>query len=146
WRRSYYYGGGYPYSYWWNYPTWGGLTNWFGGYGWNTPYYYGYGPGGNVVYDNGYVYMNGQQIATAEDYAASAAALANVQQPANPNQATDWLPLGTFTLSEGENDKDPSRVVQLAVDKDGNISGTMVNQKTNQTYPIEGRVDKETQR
>src|SRR4029453_2321499 len=90
--------------------------------------------------------MNGQQIATAEDYAASAAALADVQQPANPNQATDWLPLGTFTLSEGENDKNPSRVVQLAVDKDGNVSGTMVNQTTNQTYPIQGRVDKDTQR
>jgi hypothetical protein len=56
------------------------------------------------------------------------------------------MPLGTFTLSEGEEDKDPSRVIQLAVDKEGYVSGTMTNQKTNQTLPVQGRVDKETQR
>ena len=146
WRRSYYWWGSQPWSYWWGTPSWGMLGNWFPSYGWNNPYYYGYGPGGNVTYSNGYVYMNGDQIATAEDYAASAAALADVPAPANPDQPTDWLPLGTFTLSAGEQDTDPSRVVQLAVDKDGIVSGTMVNQKTQQTYPIQGRVDKETQR
>lgn len=145
WFRSYYWWGARPWTYWWGCPTWGGLTSWFP-WGWSTPYYYGYGPGGNVVYQNGYVYVNDQPIATAEDYAASAAELATVPTPANPDQAVEWMPLGTFALSEGENDKDPSRVVQLAVDKDGNISGTMANQKTNQTYPIQGRVDKETQR
>jgi hypothetical protein len=146
WRRSYYYWGGYPYSYWWNYPTWGGLTNWFGGYGWNYPYYYGYGPGGNIAYNNGMVYMNDVPIATAADYAASAADLATVPTPTNPDVATDWLPLGTFALSESEADKNPSRVLQLAVDKDGIISGAMFNKATNQTYPVQGRVDKETQR
>src|SRR4029453_11051699 len=30
--------------------------------------------------------------------------------------------------------------------KDGNVSGAMTNQKTNQTLPVQGRVDKETQR
>jgi hypothetical protein len=147
WRRSYYWWGGYqPWSYWWGCPTWGSLGSWFPNYGWSSPYYYGYGPGGNIVLNNGYVYMNDQPIATVTDYAASAAALADVPTPANPDQATEWLPLGTFALSEGENDKDPSRVVQLAVDKDGIVSGTMTNQKTKQTYPIQGRVDKETQR
>ena len=85
-------------------------------------------------------------MARAEDYAASAAALAEVPTPTNPDQPTDWLPLGTFTLSESETDTDPSRVVQLAVDKDGIVSGTMFNEKTRQTYAIQGRVDKETQR
>ena len=66
--------------------------------------------------------------------------------PANPDAPAEWLPLGTFALSENETDKDPSRVVQLAVDKDGIVSGTMHNKATNQTFPIEGRVDKETQR
>jgi hypothetical protein len=37
-------------------------------------------------------------------------------------------------------------VLQLAVDKDGIVSGTMHNQETNQTYAVQGRVDKETQR
>ena len=32
------------------------------------------------------------------------------------------MALGTFALSEGEQDTDPKRVVQLAVDKDGIIS------------------------
>jgi hypothetical protein len=90
--------------------------------------------------------MNDQPIATVEDYAASAAQLATVPPPANPDQATEWLPLGTFALSADVDDKNPSRVVQLAVDKEGNVSGTMVNQQTNQTYPIQGRVDKATQR
>jgi hypothetical protein len=98
------------------------------------------------VYSNGYVYMNDQPIATTEDYAASAADLANVPPPANPDQKTEWLPLGTFALSENEADKDPSRVLQLAVDKEGVISGVMFNKKTNQTIPVQGRVDKETQR
>jgi hypothetical protein len=146
WRRSYYYNCGYPYSYWWNTPTWGGLGSWFPNYGWDTPYYYGYGPGGNIVYSGGTVYMNEQPIATAEDFAASAAELAAVPAPANPDVTAEWLPLGTFALSENETDKDPSRVVQLAVDKEGVVSGTMHNKATNQTYPIQGRVDKETQR
>ena len=146
WRRSYYYGAGYPYSYWWGYPSWGGLQSFFPYYGWNTPYYYGYGPGGNIVYSNGMVYMDDVPIATAADYAASAAELAAVPTPANPDAQVEWLPLGTFALSENENDKNPSRVVQLAVDKDGLVSGTMVNKTTNQVYPIQGRVDKETQR
>jgi len=144
--RYSYYGAGYPYSYWWGTPSWGGLNSWFPSYGWNTPYYYGYGPGGNIVYNNGTVYMDDVPIATAADYAASAATLAEVPTPANPDQPTQWLPLGTFVLSENEADKDPARVVQLAVDKDGIISGTMYNKTTKQTFPIQGRVDKETQR
>jgi hypothetical protein len=147
WYRSYYWwGSGYPYSYWWNTPTWGGLTSWFPSYGWSTPYYYGYGPGGNITINNGYVYMNDLPIATTADYAASAANLATVPTPTNPDQPAEWMPLGTFALSASETDKNPSRVVQLAVDKDGIISGTMYNQDTKQTYPIQGRVDKETQR
>jgi len=146
WYSSSYYGAGYPYSYWWGTPTWGGLNNWFSGYGWNSPYYYGYGPGGNIVYNNGNVYVDDVPIATAADYAASAATLAEVPTPANPDQPAQWLALGTFALSESETDKDPARVVQLAVDKDGIISGSMYNKNTKQLYAVQGRVDKDTQR
>ena len=51
--------------------------------------------------------MDDVPIATAADYAASAATLAEVPTPANPDQPTQWLPLGTFVLSENEADKDP---------------------------------------
>jgi hypothetical protein len=146
WRRSYYWWGHRPWTYWWGIPTWGALVNWFPSYGWSSPYYYGYGPGGNVVYSGGNVYLNDLPIATAEEYAGSAATIAEVPTPAKPDEPAQWLPLGTFALSEGADDKDPTRVVQLAVDKDGIISGMMTNQTTKQTYPIQGRVDKETQR
>jgi hypothetical protein len=145
WRRSYYWWGAQPWTYWWSAPSWGGLCNWFD-YGWNDPYYYGYGPGGNIVFNSGQVYMNEQPIATVEEYAASAADLATVPPPAEPDKPTEWMPLGTFVLSHGPDDKSPERVVQLAVDKDGIVSGTMVNQETRETYPVQGRVDKETQR
>jgi hypothetical protein len=146
WARSCYWWGARPWSSWWGWPSWGLVGNWFPSYGWSDPYCYDYGPGGNIVYSGGYVYMNGEEIATVQDYAASAAALAEVPVPANPDQPTEWLPLGTFAFSAGEHDTDPSRVVQLVVDKDGIVSGTMVNQKTQQTYPVQGRVDKDTQR
>jgi hypothetical protein len=146
WPRSCYWWGSSPWTYWWNTPTWGGVCNWFPTYDWSTPNYYAYGPGGNVVYSGGYVYLNDLPIASTEDFAASAAKIAEVPVPENPDEQTEWLPLGTFALSAGEDDKDPERVLQLAVDKDGIISGTMTNQKTKQTFPIQGRVDKETQR
>jgi hypothetical protein len=146
WPRFYYWWTPRPWTYWWSCPTWSTYQSWFPSWGWTTPYSYDYGPGGNVVFSGGYVYLNDQPIATAEEYAASAAALAEVPPPANPEQPAEWLPLGTFAVSEGEEDKDPSRVLQLAVDQAGNVSGTLVNQKTGRTYPVQGRVDKETQR
>jgi hypothetical protein len=146
WRRSYYWWGGRPWGVWWGRPTWNNCVTWFPSWGWSSPYYYDYGPGGNVVFSSGYVYVNGQPVATVDDYASSAYDLATVPQPANPDEATEWLPLGTFALSAGEDDKDPSRVLQLAVDRDGNISGTMYNETTGQTYAVQGRVDKATQR
>jgi hypothetical protein len=145
WQRSCYWFGS-PWSNWWSAPTWGGVCNWLPTYDWSSPNYYAYGPGGNVVYSGGYVYLNDLPIATADEFAASAAKIAEVPTPENPDEPTEWLPLGTFALSAGEDDKDPERVVQLAVDKDGIISGTMTNQKTKQTLPVQGRVDKETQR
>lgn len=145
-RHHYWWGGRYPYSYWWGRPAWGGVVGWFPGWGWNAPIFYGYGRGGNVVYSNGWVYMNDQPIATYADYAYSAAELAEVPIPENPDAATEWLPLGTFALSTGPEDKDPTRVLQLVVDQDGIISGTMYDEATDQTVAVQGRVDKDTQR
>lgn len=147
WRRHHYWWGGHhPYSYWWHRPTWYALIGWFPGWGWHSPYYYGYGSGGNVIYSNGWVYVNDQPVATYADYAYSAAELAAVPVPENPDVPTEWLPLGTFALSTGPDDKDPQRVLQLAVDQDGIISGTLYDETTDQTVAVQGRVDKETQR
>jgi hypothetical protein len=122
------------------------LVGWFPGWGWNSPWYYSYGSGGNIVYSNGWVYMNEQPIATYAEYADSAAELAAVPVPANPDVPVEWMPLGTFALSTGPDDTSPSRVLQLAVDPDGIVSGTMFDEEARETVAVQGRVDKDTQR
>ena len=140
----------YPYSYWWTVPTWVGITNWFNWSTptWQQPVYYDYGTGGNVTYQNNQVYVGGQQVASSGDFAQSAAALATVDPPKDEEQAAavEWMPLGTFAMSTGEKDTEPTRVIQLAVTKDGIIGGTLFNYQTDQTVTIQGRVDKATQR
>lgn len=61
-------------------------------------------------------------------------------------QKAEWLALGTFTVSAGEQDVDPTRILQLAVSKEGIISGTLFNTATDTTQAIQGQVDKQTQR
>lgn len=142
----------YPAFYWWRIPTWNALTSWFT-WGvpaavWAQPVYYDYGPGGNVVYQDSQVYVGGEDVGSAADFAQSAAALATVPPPPSEEVAAqaEWMPLGTFAVSSSESDTDPSRVLQLAVDKAGVISGTLYNQKTDRTITIQGQVDKDTQR
>jgi hypothetical protein len=43
-------------------------------------------------------------------------------------------------------DTAPSRLVQLAVDKQGIVSGVLHDEATDKTFPIQGRVDRQTQR
>jgi hypothetical protein len=101
-----------------------------------------------VTYEDNSVYVNGQQVATAEDFAASAAVLATVTPPANEEEAAkaEWMPLGTFAVSTDEKDLKPSRVVQLAVDKNGIVAGTLYNYDTDKAQTVQGKVDKATQR
>jgi len=135
-------------AYWWGTPTWAAFGTWFPTWGWTEPVYYVYGDGGNVVYENQNVYVNGQDVGTAAEYAQSAANLATVdtQQAQATAADQDWMALGTFAVVTSEKDANPTRILQLAVDKQGIISGTMHNSSTNQTYVVQGRVDKETQR
>ncbi len=141
-----------PWGYWWGTPTYAGLTNWFTWSApanvWSEPIYYDYGTGGNVYYDNDQVYVAGQALGTAADYAASAAALAAVEPPATQAEAAEaeWMPLGTFAVSSTAQDVDPSRTIQLAVNKEGIVSGTLYNSSTDQAQSVLGQVDKNTQR
>jgi hypothetical protein len=132
--------------YWWNGVAWGGLVNWFPM--WGYPVYYDYGAGGNVVYQPDGVYVDGQCVGTAAEYAQSAANLATVDSTYNDSTPADddFLPLGTFSLATGPEDTSPTRVLQFAVDKQGIISGSMYNSATNQTYIVQGKVDKTSQR
>jgi hypothetical protein len=135
-----------PYSYWWGNPGWAGINNWVG-YGWNSPYVYDYGPGGTVVYQGNQVLVNSQPVATTSEYAQSAAALATIDASMVANvKPEDWMPLGTFSLATSANEKNPSRVIQLALAKQGLISGTIFNRSSGNTYTVQGRVDPNTQR
>lgn len=142
----------FPARYWWGVPTWARLTAWFTWSApaaiWVQPVYYDYGPEGNVTYVNNNVYVGGEPVATAEEFATTAMDLATVAPPQSDEQAAaaEWMPLGTFAVSTSEKDVEPSHVVQLAVNKAGIISGTMYNIDTDQAQAVQGQVDKETQR
>lgn len=107
--------------------------------------YYNYGD--NVYYDSGEVYYGDQAVASAEEYAQQAAAIA-ANVPAQQPPADDWMPLGVFAITaDGESSSDdPTMYLQLAVSKQGVINGTIQNTATDTVQPIEGMVDKETQR
>jgi len=137
----------YPYSYWWGQPRWNSFYNWFPNYGWSQPYYYDYGPGGNIVYRTNGVYVSGQYVGTPADYAASAADLAYIDpNQIEPTQPDEWKPLGTFSVAINEDEQNPPRVIQLAVNEKGVVSGTIYNRSSEKLYTVQGRVDKDTQR
>lgn len=134
----------YPNFNYWSFAAWPALTGWVD-YGWSQPVYYNYGD--NVYYQDDQVYYGDQPVASAEEYAQQAAAIvANV--PATEPAADDWMPLGVFAItSDGKPaDAEPTMYLQLAVSKQGLINGTLQNTATDSVQPIEGMVDKETQR
>lgn len=141
-----------PWKYWWTVPTYAACVNWFTWSApqqvWAQPVYYDYGQGGNVVYNDNSVYINGEKVATTTEFAQSAADLATVTPPENEEVAnkSEWMALGTFTVSSGEKDVEPNRIIQLAVNKEGIVSGTLYNTETDLTQSVQGKVDKDTQR
>ena len=142
----------YGWNYWWTVPAWPAVTGWFAWSTpdtvWSEPVYYDYGSGGNVVYEDNSVYIGGTEVATAEEFAMSAMDLATVEPPASEEEAAEaeWLPLGTFAVSTDERDTDPTLVVQLAVDREGIVAGTLYNTETDEAQSVQGAVDRETQR
>ncbi len=137
----------YPWSYWWGRPSWNSCVAFLPSYGWGNGYYYDYGPGGNVAYGNGQVAVDGQVVGTDAEYAQSAAELASVApEELKAVPPADWMALGTFSMAVKDNEVDPARVIQLAVSKNGLVSGTIHNRTSGNTYTVQGRVDKETQR
>jgi hypothetical protein len=132
-----------PYYYWWRPATWVGVTGWIAG-SWGQPYYYDYGTS-SCYYENNVVYIENEAVATADEWASSAEAIAAVEPPA-ASAEVEWMPLGTFALSSDEADRDPSVAMQLAVSKDGLISGTYFNSATDTALTITGGVDSQSQR
>lgn len=133
-------------GYWWRWATAGAITGWVA-HRWTNPVYYSYGSGGNVYYENNVVYVNGDEYGSTEQYYQEATDLATSVPEMTDEQAEqlEWLPLGVFALTkEGVNAS--SMYLQLALSKNGIISGTFYNESTGATHPVEGMVDEATQR
>ena len=142
----------YGWGYWWRVPVWSSFATWFTWQQpatvWSEPVYYDYGSEGNVVYEDNSVYIGGEEVGSAEDFAMSAMDLATVDPPASEEEAAEaeWMPLGTFAVSTDEKDTDPSLTVQLAVNREGIVAGTLYNIETDEAQSVQGAVDRETQR
>ena len=126
--------------------TWGLVSGWFG---WGSGYAetsYAYGE--NIYYQDDQVYYGENPVASSEDYASQAAELA-AAAPRNLNpEKSDWMPLGVFAVTQDREatGPDPTLYMQLAVNKDGVISGTFKNLETAATQTLEGMVNKKSQR
>jgi hypothetical protein len=123
--------------------TWGALGGWVG-YGGD---YYPYDYGESVYYEDGSVYSGDAVVATEEEYAQQAEAIAESAPEVADDQA-DWLPLGVFAMTpDGQaSGPDPSLFLQLAISKEGIIRGTLHNSADNTSQDVEGMTDKESQR
>jgi hypothetical protein len=144
WNNNHIYHPYYPGFRYWGWAAWPALTGWVG-YGWSEPVYYNYGE--NVCYEDGSVYYGDQPVATEDEYAQQAEAIATNIPEAKP-AAEDWMPLGVFAItSDGQpTGVDPTLYLQLAVSKQGILSGTLQNTTTGTAQAVEGMVDKQTQR
>jgi hypothetical protein len=116
-------------------------------YGFDRPAYWNYGQGGNIYYDNDYVYYDGRRTMPADRYYEYLDDLArDVPNISDADaQKMDWKPLGVFAVRR-ENETDSSRTLQLAVNRDGVITGTYFIQDKKEARPVVGRVDERTQR
>lgn len=134
-----------PY-YWWGWTPAARLGTWLA-FNWGRPYYWGYGPGSNIYYRDNYVYYDDRRVMPADDYYQYVYDIAHDVPSVDADQAEqmDWSPLGVFAVTRA-NEGESHRVLQLAVNKEGVISGTYYNRENGHIHPVLGRVDDRTQR
>ncbi len=126
----------------WRACTWGTAAS-YCGYEETPPMYYDYG--NNVTYEDDSVYVNGDNVGTAEQYYDQAADVASAGTETEAPSNGNWLPLGVFALTKPDQDKSDVSI-QLAVNKQGIIRGNYTDNVTNTNRVIQGAVDKQTQR
>lgn len=104
-----------------------------------------YDYGSNVVYQDDDVYMDGEKAESADDFAASAAAISDAGRAAKPPADEEWQPLGVFGMVQGE-ETVANNLFQLAVNKAGIIRGNYYDALGDNNLPVYGSVNKTTQR
>jgi len=130
----------------WNQASWVTLAAWMP-YTWGAPIYYDFGPGGNIYYQDGTVYVDDQPSYTSEEFAQQASQIAS-EVPEDLNaEDIEWLPLGVFAVMPDRGEAtDPTMFLQLAVSREGVIGGTLQNTIKDSAESVQGMVDPETQR
>ena len=118
------------------------MNDWLG-YGDTQPTYYDYG--NNVTYQDNSVYVDGQPVGTSDEYYQQAQDLASTGENAADGDDQQWMPLGVFAMTTDQQ-SDANTVLQLAVNKQGVIRGNYTNTTSNETKPVQGSVDKKSQR
>jgi hypothetical protein len=136
---------------WWNPCPWNRAVA-FCGYGWSAPIYYDYGA--NVLVGDE-VYVDGEDSGSSAAYAQQAMQLANPQvaaeAPAPPQledqgaQVPEGQPFGVFALTQEENGG-AIMFLELAMSKDGRISGALTNSLTDDSEMVRGSIDRTTQK
>jgi hypothetical protein len=121
-------------------PGYGALASTIGMAAQPVPYDYG----GNVVAQPDAVYVNGDPAGSPQDYAAQAGQIASTGA-AEPAEDSQWQPIGVFAMVEAGQSQ-PNDLFQLAVNGQGIIRGNYHNVQTNETDPLAGAVDPQTQR
>jgi len=89
-------------------------------------------------------------VGTTSEVYQQAQDLANLGQSSDdveviPEPSDQWLPLGVFAVIANLGDE-PEIMVQLALDRSGNIAGSYFNAPAGVVLPIVGSVQQETQR
>jgi hypothetical protein len=104
-----------------------------------------YDYGSTVVIENNNVYVNGEQVASAQQYADQALQYVNRGREAKPAGTEEWQALGVFGMIQGE-EKTAQHIFQLAIDKAGVVRGNYYNAVADNTLPVYGSVDAKSQR
>ncbi len=134
--------GRHPAGWCWRPATWAAFGTWFA-WSWPKPYTYDYG--NTVVYQDNSVYVDGNEVASAEVYYEQAETIAQSVPKDLDTEKVEWMPLGVFAIAE-ETATDSGLLIQLAVSKEGVIAGTLYNETTDTSRPVEGMVNEKTQR
>jgi hypothetical protein len=130
---------------WGGYYGWGAVDGWLP-YQWGSPLYYDDGVPVDVSQESIYQYNLGSGPSPDQGYEANQQNYASPPPTAEPPQNSDWLPLGNYALTSSNEGSDANMFFQLALGKDGSITGSYYNQTTDKVYPIEGMVDQDSQK
>lgn len=133
----------YPPGWCWRHAGWAAFGTWLVWDAITTPRVYNYGS--NVVYRDNYVYVDNQQVASVDEYYQQATSIAESVPEPEEEQEIEWMPLGVYAITQ-ENATETGYLLQLAISKEGIVAGTLWNELSDEGRPIEGMVDRESQR